>query len=665
MDPTASHYSHPMPSGGDHYSSQQQQSQQQQSQWSATPHLLPPTHNQSSFPSPSSPSTSLGDHHYPPFYSQSQQQAPGQSGLNDGGMVDRSSTALSLNLSSLSVTSPTNLSPIHPSPHPGSHMSPLTPISPSNAQLHHQNALSPHHHHHHAHIHQQQPFQFTPPEHGGGGVRYDDPQYEPYGSTRRLTSSRSSSSSEKSVPRKRSFTTTGGTPLPNAVNEENAPTPVSGNYDHAGSNMDTSPYDEVDMNYGGLDAEGSPVDGSTSGGEQDDQAKAMEGQVPSNASATPTIPGQVNVLGKPLGTNNFVTKLYQMINDPKSAQFISWTELGTSFVVSNVGEFSRTILGSHFKHNNFSSFVRQLNMYGFHKINRTPRAQRTSTDVQTWEFSHHKFLRGRPDLLEEIKRKALEPDPSIKHRVELPGEVAAQLTQMRDENRRLVHAVNTERNKVDRLVNITKALYDVFSKTFPGALPPNFPQDLLDSNDSPNILVTSPTNPLPHQHHSHYPSLGSLSSNPSLHSLHSLSPSSSPTAAEFPSHTHTPNTLSRQQSYQHMPPTYEMHPHGHMPHGVSTASAKRQRTAPNSATDETGASANNLVSKKGSRARSDSAPLGYGFGGQWQQANRPRSGSGLGARALGRREESVTNIGALSRGALPMLSIPGAKQGSS
>ncbi|KAI0029963.1 winged helix DNA-binding domain-containing protein, partial [Vararia minispora EC-137] len=157
-----------------------------------------------------------------------------------------------------------------------------------------------------------------------------------------------------------------------------------------------------------------------------------------------------------------------MINDPKSAHFIAWTELGTSFVVSNVGEFSRSILGSHFKHNNFSSFVRQLNMYGFHKINRTPRAQRTSTDAQTWEFSHHKFLRGRPDLLDEIKRKALEPDPSVKHRVELPGEVQSQLNQMRDENRRVTAQLQAEKVKVERLAALTKALYDVVDKHFPG-----------------------------------------------------------------------------------------------------------------------------------------------------------------------------------------------------
>ncbi|KAG1787315.1 HSF-type DNA-binding-domain-containing protein, partial [Suillus plorans] len=89
-----------------------------------------------------------------------------------------------------------------------------------------------------------------------------------------------------------------------------------------------------------------------------------------------------------------------MINDPKSQLFVAWTELRTSFVVSNVGEFSRSILGSHFKHNNFSSFVRQLNMYGFHKINRTPHAQRrTSITSQTWEFSHPEFLRVYPAVL--------------------------------------------------------------------------------------------------------------------------------------------------------------------------------------------------------------------------------------------------------------------------
>ncbi|KAK0188456.1 HSF-type DNA-binding-domain-containing protein [Armillaria mellea] len=223
----------------------------------------------------------------------------------------------------------------------------------------------------------------------------------------------------------------------------------------------------------------------------DDQDQDME------SSPTEGPPGSatIGVLGKPMPTNNFVTKLYQMISDPKSAHFIAWTELGTSFVVSNVGEFSRSILGSHFKHNNFSSFVRQLNMYGFHKINRTPRAQRTSTDSQTWEFSHHKFLRGRPDLLDEIKRKALEPDLGAKHRVELPGEVAAQLAGMRDDNRRMWDALVHERRKVERLTNVVARLWDFVGKGFPGSLP-QFPAELSDS--------PSPSSPNPPQHFSNH-----------------------------------------------------------------------------------------------------------------------------------------------------------------
>ncbi|KAF9512664.1 hypothetical protein BS47DRAFT_1284127, partial [Hydnum rufescens UP504] len=157
-----------------------------------------------------------------------------------------------------------------------------------------------------------------------------------------------------------------------------------------------------------------------------------------------------------------------MISDPKSAHFIAWTELGTSFVVSSVGEFSRSILGSHFKHNNFSSFVRQLNMYGFHKINRTPRAQRTSSDNQVWEFSHQKFLRGRPDLLDEIKRKALDADPTVRQRVDLPSEVALQLSRMANDHHQVVKALYSERAKVERLTNIVKTMYDTIQQMMPG-----------------------------------------------------------------------------------------------------------------------------------------------------------------------------------------------------
>lgn len=86
-----------------------------------------------------------------------------------------------------------------------------------------------------------------------------------------------------------------------------------------------------------------------------------------------------------------------------------------------------------------------------------------------WEFSHHKFLRGRPDLLDEIKRKALDPDPGMKQRVELPGELAVQLGQMREHHRRVVRALEWERAKVDKLVGVVRQLSDVVSRAFPGS----------------------------------------------------------------------------------------------------------------------------------------------------------------------------------------------------
>ena len=291
MDSTPSHFSHTMSSAEGPYSQQQPQSQQWSQQ--SPSHLLPPPQNQSSFPSPSSPASSLSEQPYSSYFSPSSQQS-GQSAMSDS-LSDRpgDKTALSLNLSSLSVTSPTNLSPINPSPHPSthasSHVSPITPISPSG------NSLAAHHHPHHAHHpHIQPTFQFAVPD--GQGVRYDE-HYDSYG--KRLTSSRSSSSSEKSVPRKRSYTTLA--PLSTSVEES---------YD-MGDNPSSAYLDDMEMSYN-VDPEASPIDGSNSGGEQDEQMKPMEGQVPTPSTTLHAgAPPSLGVLNKPLGTNNFVTKLYQ------------------------------------------------------------------------------------------------------------------------------------------------------------------------------------------------------------------------------------------------------------------------------------------------------------------------------------------------------------------
>jgi len=92
----------------------------------------------------------------------------------------------------------------------------------------------------------------------------------------------------------------------------------------------------------------------------------------------------------------FLVKTYDIIDNPVHFDIISWNKEGNAFVVKNVNEFSEKILPKYFKHNNFSSFVRQLNMYDFHK---------SKQDGKENEFKHKLFKRGQKHLLADIKRK--------------------------------------------------------------------------------------------------------------------------------------------------------------------------------------------------------------------------------------------------------------------
>uniref|UniRef100_A0A803Q0K7 HSF-type DNA-binding domain-containing protein n=1 Tax=Cannabis sativa TaxID=3483 RepID=A0A803Q0K7_CANSA len=59
----------------------------------------------------------------------------------------------------------------------------------------------------------------------------------------------------------------------------------------------------------------------------------------------------------------FLTKTYQLVDDPVTDDIVSWGDDQTTFVVWRPPEFARDLLPNYFKHNNFSSFVRQLNTY--------------------------------------------------------------------------------------------------------------------------------------------------------------------------------------------------------------------------------------------------------------------------------------------------------------
>ncbi|KAJ6984922.1 heat stress transcription factor B-4-like [Populus alba x Populus x berolinensis] len=136
----------------------------------------------------------------------------------------------------------------------------------------------------------------------------------------------------------------------------------------------------------------------------------------------------------------FLTKTYQLVDDPLTDHVVSWGDDETTFVVWRPPEFARELLPNYFKHNNFSSFVRQLNTYVSislslslslsrplsHSVKGTSKIisrvywlmsskgfKKVVTD--RWEFANEYFRKGAKQLLSEIHRRKTSQHHQYQH----------------------------------------------------------------------------------------------------------------------------------------------------------------------------------------------------------------------------------------------------------
>jgi len=96
---------------------------------------------------------------------------------------------------------------------------------------------------------------------------------------------------------------------------------------------------------------------------------------------------------------SFPSKLYNLLEDAEDQGFsdiIAWQKGGQSFKIHQIEEFANNVMTSYFSQTKFKSFQRQLNIYGWKKVQVGP---------NKGGYYHRDFIRGCPELCGNIVRR--------------------------------------------------------------------------------------------------------------------------------------------------------------------------------------------------------------------------------------------------------------------
>jgi hypothetical protein len=100
---------------------------------------------------------------------------------------------------------------------------------------------------------------------------------------------------------------------------------------------------------------------------------------------------------------SFPAKLYNLLANVErqgATHIVSFTPDGRAFKIHDPDAFMRDVAPDFFRQSHITSFVRQLNFYGFDRVPHGP---------NRGAFAHPSFLRGRPELLDSIERQIVPP----------------------------------------------------------------------------------------------------------------------------------------------------------------------------------------------------------------------------------------------------------------
>ncbi|KAH8058246.1 DNA binding protein [Aureococcus anophagefferens] len=99
--------------------------------------------------------------------------------------------------------------------------------------------------------------------------------------------------------------------------------------------------------------------------------------------------------------HEIVRTLFSLLNGPFAETLIAWSDDGERIVIADPPRFAEEICPKFFRHKNWTSFSRLLNMYEFHKIPAPPQL------TPLIEYKHPDFRRdGGGDIWKVVRKKS-------------------------------------------------------------------------------------------------------------------------------------------------------------------------------------------------------------------------------------------------------------------